>query len=131
MKTILLLLLSSFSLYENKYCEEKVNPKCAKSCLKLDTNTTNENGEKGYKCCFYKMNIEIDDESGEEKKCKLLTQNEYINIKNTIRTYEKMSRKEWNKELEIVDEEDKFELELECYSKYFNLSILALLFILF
>ena len=79
------------------------------------------------------MEIEINDESGEEKKCKVLTISEYNNIKYIIEKYENITKKEWKEEFKNIDDEDnKIEFKIDYHhSNYFNLSILTLLFILF
>ena len=87
-----------------KHCEERENPE------ELIENNA-------YKCCYLYYYVDKKNYQAEVHTCLLVTRDQYDNIKDTVKDYEK------NNDVEDV--------EINCRGKFIHLGLLALLSLLF
>ena len=115
---IIFIFLFLFSLINSTCQPEEENNKIrdADICNKRAFNEDEVNSQ-AYKCCYMIQEVDLNTRKGDEYSCIYVTQNDYNNIKDLVKQYERESG---------IDD-----VKIDCKSTYVKITLLSLLIILF
>ena len=107
-----------FSLINSTCQPEEENNKIREPevCNKRAFNEEEVNSQ-AYKCCYMTQKVDLNSRKGKDYSCIYITQNDYNNIKELIKQYER--------ETGIDD------VDIDCKSTYIRFALLSLLILLF